>query len=237
MAELITLPEGAPLENRHVSQLIDAALGVANFGIRWRLTALADASNFAVTVKNGITPGKHLQILHSSGAPVLFEVTDAGLFAGTTAITFLNEVRGFYGNAAAVPTGWTILGQNTFVYGANADGEVGATGGAATHTHSHTHTSAAHAHSHLHTMDTRHAHSGDTGLNQSPPHSVTDDGSSQTNVADDGDHSHPINESGSATDATSTDSQTTTPGATGSDATAGSSLPPYTRWYHIRRTA
>lgn len=103
--------------------------------------------------------------------------------------------------------------------------------GAHHHTYAHTHPIPhTHDHDHFHLMNTLHAHSGDTGLNQSPTLTIQQ-GSSGTfkDAADNDDHSHPIDPSGDAADPTEGPDTI----ATGDTNTANSGAASAGTWTHV----
>lgn len=114
-------------------------------------------------------------------------------------------------------SGGTIDLRDKFVYGASADGELGATGGADTHVHANSATGAAGAHTHSLGVST-----GNSASNNN-----VSGYSGGTTVADGG-HNHSISAT-SDSDADHTHSM--------SDTGAGSSLPPYLKLYFIQRTS
>lgn len=175
--DAVQVPDGIPIENRHVQQLIASWLGLAGdgtdaqlAGIPLRQTSVKDPTLYAIDARNRGTGGKHIRATHSSGSPVLFDVTDAGVLlsvgggAATNALISTSMILGWAGTAASIPSGYSIINasKNAFPYGANVDGDLGATGGSATYDVSHTHTSAAHTHAtsatHVHTLN-GHTHS------------------------------------------------------------------------------
>ena len=247
-ADFAQIPDGARPDGEHVQQLIRSWLGLGE-GVRMRLTEVNDPDNFALDLRNRGAGGKHQRIRHSSGSPTLFAVTDGGVLlsaAGEAAghsLLRINMGVLWFGTAANVPAGWTIVGQNRFLYGANVDGDVSAIGGADTHSH----TSPAHAHpighthddNHTHNFTYTHGHGATTG-----PSSTFDAGGppggpripTET-------HTHTVNSTSlSGTTGNSNDPTTGSPSVADSGATAitvdaANHLPSYLRCYFLKRTA
>lgn len=164
-------PDGVFFENNMLNQLILAWKGKGEQGVPLRLTSVDDDTLYAGDFRNHGSGGKHLRATHSSGSPVLLDVTDAGVLlsvdggAATNSLVYPKTVIGWTGTAATIPSGYGVLAasQSRFPYGAAADGDLGTTGGAATINLQHTHVQDPHSHSHDHDMD----HDHDTNIDHS----------------------------------------------------------------------
>lgn len=120
----------------------------------------------------------------------------------------------FYGDAADIPSGWSMTLNDKFVYGASSDGEVGNTTTATSHTHTQPTTGAS---SHTHSK---------SGLSTGGPTTTGDAGIGATGVASSS-HTH-------------TYSFTTGSGGSHSHSmgstNSGSLLPPYKKLYYILKS-
>lgn len=199
MPDLERVPDGAEMENFHVEQLVLAMTGRLGVDITWK---------------------------SKDQARVLLQKTDAGIKLTPNA-TLPAEDRLFHPGmivawdrpAAEVPPGWAITATDRFIYGASADGQLGTTGGAATHVHTMAHThQVTHDHPQENTgdvtlfADARDMDDAGSGINV--PHSVTQV------------HSHTVN----------LGAITVTSGASSAANTgAADNLPPYVRHYWLRR--
>jgi len=252
--ELIECLDSTPFENRHVQQLIAAWRGFAGKGVPFRATAVNDDTLYAVDVKNAGSGGKHIRVTHSSGSPTIFQATDSGVLVSPNGVLaaanyfiYPGMVLYWNGTSGSIPTGWNICDgtngtpdlRDKFVVGAGTTYALAATGGATTHTHSHSHTSAAHTHTiaHTHTYDIDHNHAS---VSSDAPSSAGEVASGTGSDRATALHTHEVdlpNYTASKTsDAASVaDSGSTAPGVTGTDATAGSSLPPYYALYLMQR--
>ncbi len=159
--ELEQVPDSVTLEPKHVQQIIASWLGLAGdgteaqlAGVPLRQTSVKDAVLYALDARNRGTGGLHIRATHSSGSPVLFSVTDAGVLASVSGeaasnpFVYPSMVVGWTAPLATIPAGYSVVAasQGRFPYGASVDGDLGATGGSATYDVSHTHTGPSHSH-------------------------------------------------------------------------------------------
>lgn len=184
----VHLPDGVPFVNRLLEQIILAWTGAEGSGtdadlagVPFTATAVKDDDLYAGDFRNRGLNGKHIRATHSTGSPVILDVTDAGIAFGapTTGLFTVGMIQLWFGAAIDCPTGWHICDgtngtpdlRDRFVIGAGGTRALSATGGAETADISHTHASAAHAHtstahthasaahSHSHDHDFAHTHS------------------------------------------------------------------------------
>ena len=160
MREFEQLPDGVKLENKHVQQLIAALMGLAGdgtdaqlAGVPIRATAVDDDTLFALDARNRAADGNHIRATHSSGSPVLFSVTDDGVFvsiagaAATQPFVMPGMIVAWHGAVVDIPVGWALCDgtngtpdlRDRFIIGAGSTYALDATGGAATVDLSHTH--------------------------------------------------------------------------------------------------
>ena len=240
------IPDGGAPEGVHVAQLIESWMGLGE-GVRMRLTEVNDAGNFALKLRNRGAGGKHQQIRKSDDDRTLFEVTDGGVRlsaageAAGHALLRINMGVLWFGTAAGVPSGWTIVMQGKFPYGASVDGDVGATGGGvAAHTHSHSHAPGLHTHTLAsHTHSATHGHPLDLTSNPTVG-TLHTSGGGGTGVYADHKHEYNVPSTAVTTGAPSVNvSGTPSTANTDTDATAASAvdLPPFERCYFLKRTA
>jgi hypothetical protein len=132
--ELADLPEEGTPEQYDVQQIVDLLKG---------------------------RKGSPITIVATDHDTVLFGISDTGVLVSPDGVLPAEERfiwPGFilyYDGLAAddALAHYTILGTDRFILSAGADGEIGTTGGTATHTHTHSHTGAPHVHpgpSHIH---------------------------------------------------------------------------------------
>lgn len=193
MREFEQLNDAIPISQRHIQQIIASWLGLTGTGtdadlagVPLRQTAVNDDALYAVDARNRGAGGLHYRATHSSGAPVLFQVTDSGVLASvsggvaTNPFVYSNMVVGWNGTAASIPSGWTVItaAKARVIYGADVDGDVGDTGGAATYDISHNHTQNSHNHTqdtHNHTQNVHsHSHSHTYSVDHNHPDVTSD---------------------------------------------------------------
>lgn len=239
--------DAAP-EANHLNPLLRTWMGIeGGENVPLNLVQISDATAYAAELRNKGTGGKHLKAKHSTGTPTLLDVTDSGVMlsaTGEAAGVSLVPINGgllWFGTAAGIPVGYSIVGLNRFPRGpdtadAAGDAQVGATGGASTHVHTspnHTHTNANHDHG-PGTLD--HNHALQTTGAPSAVRSVTDDGTNQEDVAAAG-HDHNVDLSPGATMTGETASESVVIDNTAVTVDSENHLPPWLRVYFIRRNS
>lgn len=237
-----------------VDQLVRGLKGQSGQGWRINQRGFSSDTQYAIEVQNGGANGLAFRMRTSAGvAMVAMDDTGFFVFNGLTTIfranssgVILSPAGGAAGtyiffpqfqcymraNASTVPSGWSVVAaaKNAFVYGANVDGDLATTGGATTHTHSHSHTVSVDSDAHTHTLSINTATV--TTSQPSNTDNITDDGTNQVPVGANN-HTHTANHDHTG-DANS-DSHNHT-ASSGTDATSGSSLPPYYRSYLVEKS-
>lgn len=192
-----------------------------------------------------------VRLIGTSGQTLL-EVLDSGVRASiagaeaTQPFVFPGMIVMWHGLSSEIPAGWALCDgtngtpdlRDRFIVGAGSTYALNATGGAATVNLEHTHIQNAHNHTHDHEVSIDHNHDTETTSEPSSSRGVTDDGTSQQDVAATN-HTHTVNLSDYDVPSRTTDSDSTGETAVNQNAlsTTQSVLPPYYGLFFIKRIA